>query len=80
MAQHENIIESLRHQLQLFGHARFGRRSEKYVAPEQLCLQFDEAIATPDLPELPVTQTETVTYTRNKKDAAQGIAQITALC
>jgi transposase len=71
VTQHESVIETLKHQLQLFRHARFGRKSEKYVAPEQLCLQFDEAIVTPDLPESQEepwdTKTETITYTRNKK-------------
>lgn len=69
--QRDSTIETLRHHLQLFRHARFGRKSEKYVAPEQLCLQFDEAIATPDMPELPEAQTETITYTRNKKGSGR---------
>ena len=66
IGQQENTIETLHHQLQLFRHARFGRSSEKLISSEQLSLQFDEAIAVPDSPELVEDQTETITYTRNK--------------
>ena len=65
-------IESLRHQLNLFRHARFGRKTEKDVVHEQMVLQFDEAQAS-DEPELVTEvnssdeQSETITYTRAKK-------------
>ena len=59
-------IEALHHHLQLFRYARFGRSSEKFINSEQLSLQFDEAIAIFDSPELVEEQTETITYTRNK--------------
>jgi transposase len=42
--QQKLSIETLQHQLHLFRTARFGRKSEKGVVPEQLCLQFDEAV------------------------------------
>ena len=42
--QQKTSIENLQHQLHLFRTARFGRKSEKGVVPEQLALQFDEAI------------------------------------
>ena len=68
--QQESSIQNLQHQLHLFRTARFGRKSEKGVVPEQLSLRFDEAELTPEV-EAPVTseaaQTETITYTRNKK-------------
>ena len=70
VGQHEHTIQNLQHQLHLFRTARFGRKSEKGVVPEQLALQFDEALAsdeatTPDNTE--EAQTETITYTRDKK-------------
>ena len=62
--QQESSIQNLQHQLHLFRTARFGRKSEKGVVPEQLSLRFDEAELTPEV-EAPVTseaaQTETIT-------------------
>ena len=58
--------ETLQHQLYLMKHARFGRKSEKDVASEQMALQFDEADATSVEPEAPEEATETITYTRKK--------------
>ena len=43
LGQKENTIQNLQHQLHLFRTARFGRKTEKGVVPEQLCLQFDDA-------------------------------------
>jgi transposase len=76
VAQQQGTIESLHHQLQLFRHARFGRKTEKGIVPTQLELSFDEAAPTPEnQPELIVTpedsQTETMTYTRAKKGAGR---------
>jgi len=70
IGQHENTIETLQHQLHLFRTARFGRKSEKNVVSEPLTLQFDEATLTTELTapkEAENTQTETISYTRNKK-------------
>lgn len=69
IGQKEQTIETLQHQLHLFRTARFGRKSEKGVVPEQLALQFDEAIpAEEPVQEESITNaTETITYTRNKK-------------
>lgn len=66
----ESTIETLRHQLYLFRNARFGRKSEKGIVPEQFALQFDEAepqaqASQEQTPE--PGQTETVIYTRAKK-------------
>ena len=66
----KSSIETLQHQLHLFRTARFGRKSEKGVVPEQMALQFDEVYATTEantLAESSETQTETITYTRSKK-------------
>jgi transposase len=68
--QQKSSIETLQHQLHLFRTARFGRKSEKTVVSEQLALQFDEATLTTELAapeEIENTQTETISYTRNKK-------------
>ncbi len=68
--QQESSIQNLQHQLHLFRTARFGRKSEKGMVPDQLSLQFDEAVPTgePETQETAeTTQTETITYTRNKK-------------
>ena len=46
IGRHETTIQSLQHQLHLFRTARFGRKTEKGVVPEQFCLQFDEAELT----------------------------------
>ncbi|KTD21432.1 Putative transposase [Legionella israelensis] len=69
LAQQESTIETLRHQLHLFRNARFGRKSEKGVVPEQMALQFDEAEPSSEQDESTVepSQTETITYTRAKK-------------
>ena len=67
--QQEGTIETLRHQLHLFRNARFGRKTEKGVVPEQMALQFDETYTTAE-DETAVqhdAQTETITYTRAKK-------------
>lgn len=64
----ESSIQNLQHQLHLFRTARFGRKTEKGVVPEQLALQFDEAEHTPEpTTAAETTETETITYTRNKK-------------
>ena len=67
--QQKSSIETLQHQLHLFRTARFGRKSEKGVVPEQLALQFDEAIPVEESAQKESTTntTETITYTRNKK-------------
>ena len=71
VGRHETTIENLHHQLHLFRTARFGRKTEKGVVPDQLALQFDEAELTTESATISgVTednQTETITYTRNKK-------------
>lgn len=67
--QQKVFIQNLQHQLHLFRTARFGRKTEKGVVPEQLSLQFDDAVPTVEeetAPE-PAESTETITYTRNKK-------------
>jgi len=69
--QQKSSIETLQHQLHLFRTARFGRKSEKGVVPEQMALQFDEAYV-PSQTNIPEetsaeAQTETITYTRSKK-------------
>jgi transposase len=69
LGQKENTIQNLQHQLHLFRTARFGRKTEKGVVPEQLCLQFDDAEPTAyEESAAPVSAdtTETITYTRNK--------------
>lgn len=71
LSQKESTIETLRHQLHLFRTARFGRKTEKGVVAEQLALQFDEAKPAEGVSDEATvsndTQTETITYTRNKK-------------
>ena len=69
LGQKEQTIQNLQHQLHLFRTARFGRKTEKGVVPEQLSLQFDEAELTVEEDIVPVIaeKTETITYTRNKK-------------
>lgn len=73
IAQQQETIDTLHHQIQLFRQARFGRRTEKGVISLQLELQFDEATPStaPETIESIVTpdesQTETITYTRAKK-------------
>ncbi len=42
--QQKTSIQNLQHQLHLFRTARFGRKTEKGVVPEQLALQFDDAV------------------------------------
>jgi len=70
LGQRDNTIQNLQHQLHLFRTARFGRKSEKGVVPEQIALQFDE-VYTPAETNTPEdaseAQTETITYTRSKK-------------
>ncbi|MDP3558839.1 MAG: transposase [Legionellaceae bacterium] len=67
--QQKVSIQNLQHQLHLFRSARFGRKTEKGVVPEQLCMQFDDAEPTVEKEIVPVVAetTETITYTRNKK-------------
>jgi transposase len=75
IAQHESLIQqqstsiqNLQHQLHLFRTARFGRKSEKGVVPEQMALQFDETYAATETPaQAEACATETITYTRSKK-------------
>lgn len=68
--QQEQTIHSLQHQIHLFRTARFGRKTEKGIVPEQMVLQFDEAVPVVDV-DLALKQaeveTQTITYTRNKK-------------
>jgi transposase len=68
--QQKSSIETLQHQLHLFRTARFGRKSEKGVVPEQMALQFDETYITlqTNTPEdASEAQTQTITYSRSKK-------------
>jgi transposase len=67
--QQKTSIQTLQHQLHLFRTARFGRKTEKGVVPEQLSLQFDDAEPTVEEDTAPESAetTETITYTRNKK-------------
>ena len=67
--QQQSSILSLQHQLHLFRTARFGRKSEKGVVPEQMALQFDEAIPVVEVNPLSeeTAEPQTITYTRNKK-------------
>ena len=70
VGQQEQTIQTLNHQLHLFRTARFGRKSEKAVVPEQLALQFDEAVPVVEvqlIENCPPTETQTITYTRTKK-------------
>lgn len=70
IGQRDSTIQNLQHQLHLFRTARFGRKSEKGVVPEQMSLPFDEvyeAAETPSLEVAPTLPNETITYTRNKK-------------
>jgi transposase len=67
-----DMIAHLRHQIDLFRLAQFGKKTEKGTLPDetspQQAFEFDEAEASPEglvIEETP--QTETVTYTRNKK-------------
>lgn len=65
----ESTIELLCHQLYLFKHVRFGRKTEKGDVAAQLEMQFDEAIpvVVGKTNESSSEDTETITYTRNKK-------------
>lgn len=70
LGQRDNTIQNLQHQLHLFRTARFGRKSEKGVVPEQMALQFDEAIPVVEIDSLPehhAAESQTITYTRTKK-------------
>jgi transposase len=68
IAQKEQTIQNLQHQLHLFRTARFGRKTEKDAVSEQLSLQFDEAVPSVET-EAPheVEVVESITYTRAKK-------------
>lgn len=68
--QRDSTIQNLQHQLHLFRTARFGRKSEKGVVPEQMALQFDETYVDTEsnIPENDlVAQTETMTDSRPRK-------------
>ena len=67
--QQKASIQNLQHQLHLFRTARFGRKTEKGVVPEQLSLQFDDAVPAVEEETASVLAetTETITYTRNRK-------------
>lgn len=68
ISQQEQTITSLNHQLHLFRNARFGRKTEKGAVPEQMCIQFDEETSIVEIQtELEISDTQTITYTRNKK-------------
>ena len=67
IGRHETTIQNLQHQLHLFRTARFGRKTEKGVVPEQLAFQFDEAVLEEETVQPEPATTETITYTRNKK-------------
>lgn len=67
--QQKTSIQNLQHQLHLFRTARFGRKTEKGVVPEQLSMQFDDAVPAveEEIASVLAETTETITYTRNKK-------------
>ena len=44
--QQEQTIHSLQHQIHLFRTARFGRKTEKGIVPEQMVLQFVRDVKT----------------------------------
>ncbi len=68
VAKQETTIEALRHRLHLFTQARFGRKTEKGVVPEQGAFEFDETYTVDAQPDVSTGDTtETITYTRNKK-------------
>ena len=74
IGQKEQAIQTLQHQLHLFRTARFGRKSEKGVVPEQMAIQFDEAVPVDEanVTEQPVApETQTITYTRTKKNTGR---------
>ena len=52
IGQRDSTIQNLQHQLYLFRTARFGRKSEKGVVPEQMALPFDEVYEAAELPPL----------------------------
>ena len=68
LGQRDNTIQNLQHQLHLFRTARFGRKSEKGVVPEQMAIPFDEVYEAVQVqaPEA-TSETQTITYTRAKK-------------
>ena len=61
----DSKISELQHQLHLFRHAKFGRKSEK-VSNDQMALTFDESHQAEEKPEA-TNEQETITYTRSKK-------------
>jgi transposase len=69
LQQKSQTIQTVHHQLHLFRTARFVRKSEKGDVPEQMAIQFDEAVP------LIITEeqqpTETITYTRTKKNTGR---------
>jgi transposase len=74
--QQQSSIASLQHQLHLFRTARFGRKSEKGVVPEQMALRFDEAVPVTEensITEHALEETQTITYTRSKKGTGRKV-------
>lgn len=72
VGQQKQTIETLQHQLHLFRTARFSRKSEKGVVPEQMTLVFDEAMLTPEVEQEPTTaESQTITYTRTKNNTGR---------
>lgn len=73
LQQKSQTIQTLQHQLHLFRTVRFGRKSEKGVVPEQMAIQFDEAVPViiAEEQQPTETQTETLTYTRTKKNTGR---------
>ena len=70
--QRECTIQNLQHQRHLFRTARFGRKSEKGVVPEQMALLFDEAALVVELEQDAATpETQTITYTHAKKNTGR---------
>lgn len=72
--QQQSSIVSLQHQLHLFRNARFGRKSEKGVVPEQMALQFDEAVPVVEAnaaQENDAPETQIITYTRTKQNTGR---------
>lgn len=67
LSQKEQLIASLQHQLHLFRTARFGRKSEKGVVPEQMSFHFNEAepLVESKQEEAP-SESQTITYMRTK--------------
>lgn len=66
LAEKDEKIQSLNHQIHLFRTARFGCKSEKFVDDKQMPLDiFDEAASEDESPKEQAA-TQTITYTRSK--------------